>query len=108
MNKVSKVQIKEFVKRKLSTDPVWARRALLKIFEFQTIEEQKSKDTMFNNGVGFTGTDGRILSSLATQLLRKRYLSEKQMTLLLKKMPKYWIQVVKMSDKEMLNSLIQS
>jgi hypothetical protein len=108
MNKVSKVQIKEFVKRKLSTDPVWARHALLKIFEFQTIEEQKSKDTMFNNGVGFTGTDGRILSSLATQLLRKRYLSEKQMTLLLKKMPKYWIQVVKMSDKEMLNSLIQS
>jgi hypothetical protein len=106
MSKVTKVQIKEFVKRKLSTDKVWAQHALLKIFEFQTIEEQKSKDTIMNNGVGFTGTDGRILSSLALQLQKKRYLSDKQMTLVFKKMPKYWIQVVKISDKEKLNSLI--
>jgi hypothetical protein len=106
MTKVTKVQIKEFVKGKLSTDKTWAQQALLKIFEFQTLEEQKSKDTMFHNGVGFTGTDGRILSSLATQLQKKRYLSDKQMALVFKKMPKYWIQVVKISDKEKLNSLI--
>ena len=106
MSKVTKVQIKEFVKRKLSTDKTWAQQALLKIFEFQTLEEQKSKDTIMHNGVGFTGTDGRILSSLATQLQRKKYLSDKQMDLVFKKMPKYWIQVVKISDKEKLNSLI--
>jgi hypothetical protein len=106
MSKVTKVQIKEFVKGKLSTDKVWAQHALLKIFEFQTLEEQKCKTTMDYNGVGFTGTDGRILSSLATQLQRKRYLSDKQMDLVFKKMPKYWIQVVKISDKEKLNSLI--
>jgi hypothetical protein len=107
MSKVTKVQIKEFVKRKLSTDTTWAQHALLKIFEFQTLDEQKSKDTKYHNGVGFTGTDGRILSSLATQLQRKRYLSDKQMALVFKKMPKYWIQVVKISNKEHLNSLIQ-
>jgi hypothetical protein len=107
MNKVSKTQIKEFVKRKLSTDKVWAQQALLKIFEFQTREEQQAKTTMDYNGVGFTGTDGRILSSLASQFIKKRYLSDKQMNLVFKKMPKYWGQVVKISDKEKLNSLIQ-
>jgi hypothetical protein len=106
MSKVTKVQIRDFVKGKLSTDRIWAQQALLKIFEFQTLEEQKSKDTIMNNGVGFTGTDGRILSSLATQLQKKRYLSDKQMAIVFKKMPKYWIQVVKISDKEKLNSLI--
>jgi hypothetical protein len=107
MSKITKVQIKEFVKSKLSTDPVWARHALLKIYEFQTLEEQDIKDTMYYNGVGFTGMDGRILSSLAKQLQEKRYLSDNQMEILFRKMPKYWIQVVKISDKEKLNSLIQ-
>ena len=108
MSKVTKVQIKEFVKAKLSTDRTWAQQALLKIFESQTIEEQRSKDTMFHNGVGFTGTDGRILSSLASQLIKKRFLSDKQMAIVYKKMPKYWIQVVKISNKEHLNKLILS
>lgn len=106
MSKVTKVQIKEFVKGKLSTDPVWAKHALLKIYEFQTQEEQRSKDTRFNNGVGFNGVDGRILSSLASQLQKKRTLSDKQMVIVFKKMPRYWMQVVKISDKEKLNSLI--
>ena len=108
MSKVTKVQIKEFVKGKLSTDPVWARHALLKIYEFQTQEEQRAKDTRFHNGVGFTGVDGRILSSFAQQLEKKRTLSDKQMAIVFKKMPKYWIQVVKISNKEHLNSLIFS
>jgi len=107
MSKITKEQIKVFVKGKLATDPIWAQQALLKIFEFQTLEEQKSKDTMFHNGVGFTGTDGRFLSSLALQLRKKRSLSEKQMGYVFKKMPKYWNQVVKISDKEKLHSLIQ-
>jgi hypothetical protein len=106
MSKITKVQIKEFVKIKLSTDPVWARHALLKIYEFQTQEEQSVRDTMYHNGVGFTGMDGRILSSLAKQLQEKRYLSDKQMEIVFRKMPKYWIQVVKISDKEKLNSMI--
>jgi hypothetical protein len=106
MTKITKVQIRDFVKGKLSTDRVWAQQALLKIFEFQTLDEQKMKDTRYHNGVGFTGTDGRILSSLATQLQKKKYLSDKQMAIVFKKMPKYWIQVVKISDKEKLNSLI--
>ena len=107
MSKITKTQIKEFVKGKLATDPIWAQKALLKIFEFQTLDEQKSKDTIYHNGVGFNETDGEILSSFALQFMRKKYLSDKQMVILFKKMPKYWIQVVKISNKEKLHTLIQ-
>jgi hypothetical protein len=107
MDKIKKSLIKEFVKIKLSTDPKWTQQALRRIYEFQTQEEQRAQDTRYHNGVGFTGTDGRILSSLAKQLQRYGRLSEKQMGILFKKMPKYWQQVVKISDKEKLNSLIQ-
>lgn len=107
MDKVKKSLVKSFVKEKLSTNPVWAKQALLRIYEFQTVDEQNTRETIYHNGVGFTGTDGRILTSFAKQLLKTGYLSDKQTQLLMKKMPKYWIQIVKLSDKEKLNSLIQ-
>lgn len=107
MAKITKKQIQEFVKNKLSNDPRWAKHALLKIFEFQTAEEQESENTYFHNGVGFTGADGEILSSFAKQLQRKGYLSPKQMDLLFKKMPKYWKQIVSISDEEKLLALVK-
>ena len=108
MRTPTKTQIKEFVKRKLGTDPKWAQNPLVKIYDFQTREEQQSRNTLIYNGVGFTGTDGKILSSFAQQFLKHGTLSEKQMELLMKKMPKYWIQIVKISNKEKLHSLINS
>jgi acid phosphatase class B len=106
MEKITKVQVKEFVKTKLSTDPVWAKRALVRIFEFQTLDEQKSRYTKYSNGVGFSGADGEFLSSLAIQLQKKGYLSPKQMEHLYKKIPKYWAQVIKISDKDSLNKMV--
>lgn len=106
MKKPTKAQIKGFVKLKLSTDPVWAARALVKIYQFQTLDEQKSQSTVYYNGVGFSGTDGRILTSIAKQLLKYGRISEKQMNIVFKKMPKYWNQIIKISDKEKLMSLI--
>ena len=106
MEKITKIQVRDFVKSKLATDPIWAQHGLLKIFEFQTSEEQKSKDTIFNNGIGFNGTDGQLLSSFALQLQKKRYLTPKQMAYVFKKMPKYWSQIVKISDEKKLHSLI--
>lgn len=106
MEKVTKTQIKGFVKLKLATDPMWAQRALLKIYEFQTIDERKMQNTVYHNGVGFTGTDGKILTSLAKQYQKYGRLSEKQMAILFKKMPKYWMQVVKISDMIKLQLLV--
>ena len=83
-----KAALQEF-KEKLATDPRWATRGLLRIYSFQTESEQASETTSEDNGVGFTGVDADILSSFAKQVQAGRNLSQKQMDLLLKKMPKY-------------------
>lgn len=108
MNMASKTQIKGFLKLKLSTDPVWALRALIKIYEFQTIEEQKRQGTLYYNGVGFTGCDGEILSSIAKQYLKYGRITTKQMDIVFKKIPKYWMQVMKISNKSHLNTLVEA
>ena len=78
------------LKDKLSTDYKWAITGCVRIFEYQTAEEQNMEATVEDNGVGFTGADGDILSSFAKQINNKRFVgSEKQMTILFKKMPKY-------------------
>ena len=82
-------------------------KALIKIFEFQTADEQENEHTYNHNGVGFTGIDGQILTSFAKQLIKYKRLSDKQMDLLFKKMPKYWKQVLSISDKKQIEILIQ-
>lgn len=106
--KITKAQIKEFVKNQLGTNEFWAKQALLKIYSFQTADEQQMETTCEHNNVGFTGTDGEILSSFAKQLTYKGYLSPKQMALVYKKMPKYWRQIIGASNQIKLISLVQN
>jgi len=106
MAKITKGQVKEFVRTKLSTDSKWAQAALLKIFEFQTEDEQTMEVTCNFNGVGFTGVDGEILSSFAKQYKTRGFLSPKQMNIVHKKMPKYWKQIISISDEQKLMNLI--
>lgn len=108
MDKITKIQIQRFIKDKLSKDPKWMQNALLKIFEKQTEDEKLIEATTDHNGVGFTGVDAEILSSFAKQLKNKGYLSNKQMQLLSKKMPKYWNQIYMISDKQKLTAIIKN
>jgi hypothetical protein len=98
-----------FVKAKLASDPVWATKALIRIFqENQTNDEQVSQATTHDNGIGFSGCDAQFLSSLAQNYLRYGRLSEKQMSFVFKKMPKYARQVVAMSDSAKLTTMVVS
>lgn len=103
---ITKEQQKEYLRLKLSTDPSWAKAALLRIYGNQTEAEQISEDTKELNGIGFTGPDAQILSSFANQLLTKRFLSDKQMSILMTKIKKYWKQILDISDIDKLNSQI--
>jgi hypothetical protein len=112
-NSVSKVQVKEYVRHKLSTDDKWALAALLKIYSFQTASEKATDRTELDNDVGFSGVDAEILSSIAKQLITRitarknagvdpnpiKCLSEKQRSLVRKKMMKYWQQIIDNSDE---------
>lgn len=96
-----------FVKNQLATNKVWATKALVRIYqENQTVDEQVSKTTSHDNGIGFSGCDAEFLSSLAEQYLRRGNLSDKQMAFVFKKMPKYARQVVAMSDATKLTALV--
>jgi hypothetical protein len=77
------------IRKMLSVNPQWALRGLLRIYERQTADEQASQTTRIHNAVGFTGADATILSSLAEQVNNGRRLSEKQMAILFKRIPKY-------------------
>lgn len=85
--------IKSYMKAQLATNPDWAVKGMLKIYERQTADEQISEETKHVNDIGFSGCDANILSSFSKQFLTKDYLSEKQLVFVFKKMPKYWAQL---------------
>lgn len=98
-----------FVKQQLASNKVWALKALVRIYqENQTADEQAAKVTSHDNGIGFSGCDAEFLSSLAEQYLRRGNLSDKQMSFVHKKMPKYARQVIAMSDAAKLDSMVVS
>ena len=79
----------EFMRVKLGTNPTCARRALIRIFENQTEYEQSAETVNEFNGIGFTKSDGQLLTSFANQLSDRGFLSPKQMNILFRRMPKY-------------------
>lgn len=88
-----------FVKQMLASNPAWAVRGLLKIYEFQTEAEQRVGETTEDNGVGFSGCDAHILSSFADQIKNGRQMSEKQLAIIYKKMPRYSRQIVNIVEE---------
>jgi hypothetical protein len=86
--------VTNYVKNQLSTNPAWAQRAIVKLWQRQTADEQASQNTGHDNGVGFNGTDAFILSSFAEQINKGRTLSPKQLTIAFKKLPKYSRQII--------------
>lgn len=88
-----KVAIKQYIQNQLATNPAWAVKALVKLYTYQTANEQSAGHTEEHNGVGFSGVDSTILSSFAVQINHGRTLSVKQMAIVYKRMPRYWKQV---------------
>jgi hypothetical protein len=103
----TKTQIKGFLKSKLASDKKWANTALIKIFEFQTNDEQQTEYTKYVNSVGFSGVDAKILSSLTKFYAKNGFLTPKQQIIVFKKMPKYWKQILEISDTNKLETLIK-
>jgi len=77
------------IRTMLASNPQWAIKGLIRIYENQTDDEQANGITSHDNGIGFNGVDSELLSSFAEHINRGRTMSPKQMDLILKKMPKY-------------------
>lgn len=53
-------------------------KALIGLYNRQTADEQQRETTTHENGVGFTGVDGKIGASMAKFYMRTGVLSQKQ------------------------------
>ena len=109
----------EFMKSKLSNDCVWAVKAMLRIYENQTSDEQINENVTHKNDVGFTSFDAEIMTSFV-----KRYQSNseskfprpiaqlytmKQLMVIMKIMPKYAGQLLRTkTDIEKLDKMIEA
>jgi len=92
-----------FFRAKLATSAAWANKALVRIYAYQTAAEKIQQTTKVDNGVGFSGKDGEILSKFAVQVERFNAgitggyaapLSPKQQALVLRLMPRYAAQLL--------------
>lgn len=112
----TKVSKTAMLKEKLAKDDRWIARGLLTVYDYQTADEQRAKVTKEHNGVGFGGIDGEILTNISERLLQRggrsaaydltksfnlrSYLSEKEVSILRNKMPKYAKQLLRHSEEK--------
>jgi hypothetical protein len=80
---------KELIKEKVATNPEWAKHAIVALFNYQTAMEQAAESTQDQNKVGFNACDAEILTSFAKQVLQGRNLTQRQLAVAFKKLPKY-------------------
>lgn len=74
--------------------------ALLRIYNKQTEDEKQNLDTREWNTVGFSGVDGHIMTSIASQYDTRGTLSYKQTKLVQKKMKKYCGQLLRLMAED--------
>lgn len=79
----------EYIKHRLMYSDPWLLRALIVLYNNQTEDEKYKKDTKYKNGIGFNATDALILTNLAEQYIEKNWLSEKQIKICRRLIPKY-------------------
>lgn len=70
---------KQDIIKLLQTNDKAIARALLVLNERQTLDEQNSEATKYDNGVGFTGADARMGTSMAQFYAARSYLTDKQL-----------------------------
>lgn len=92
---MAKTWTPEEMKNILATHDDQVCKAVVKIYERQTFDEKVSHETKENNGVGFNGTDAKIMSSFAEFYQQRGYLSPKQLMIARKKIMKYAGQLCK-------------
>ena len=63
----------------LQTNDKAIARALVVLNERQTVDERCSETTKHHNGIGFTGADAKLGTSMAQFYNRRGYLTEKQL-----------------------------
>lgn len=94
------------LKVKLSTDARWAIRALVRIAKEQTQDELVKEQTRDHNHVGFRPCDAFILTRMAEAYTQYRRLTPKQEALVMRKVPVYARQLVRLTGLEAVRNAL--
>lgn len=88
----------EEIKALLENNNEFVCRALKKLYERQTEEEQNGNHTDERNGVGFNRIDAEFMTSVAKYLIEYGSLTDKQLFYVRKKIMKYAGQLTKIAN----------
>lgn len=94
---MTKKDVVDYYKAKLSTNEGWALRGLERIAMRQTEYELENELTNESNKVGFSGPDAEILTSFYRVIKKGYSLTPRQKAILFQKIPKYAGQLVGIS-----------
>lgn len=96
----SRSYTKAEIREKLGTSVQWAMRGAKVLYQRQTQTEQAMGITIDRNRQGFSGWDAAILTDFVQLVERGHSLSQKQVAVLLRRMPKYAGQLWKVAYEE--------
>jgi hypothetical protein len=89
----TKKQIELRIRHRLGIDTEFMLRALMYVYQCQTINEQHFGDTLENNRMGFRRGDAKLLTAIAKHYKKFGRISDKMVEILRSKMPSYHRQV---------------
>lgn len=95
--KITQKSIKELLARKDEIGIYAKMKGLIRIFQLQTEDEKRIEHTYYHNGVGFSGYDGDIMTSIANKFIKHGRISDKQYKVVDKNIRKYWKQLWKIA-----------
>jgi hypothetical protein len=98
----------ETIRERLELSDKWVTEGVIRIFDYQTAEEQDSHTTSEDNGVGFNGVDAELLSSYAEFAKKAGFLTKGQMVYARKKMLKYSGQLAKIANSKLITEKMKA
>jgi hypothetical protein len=119
LNAKSDREAGDMISANMADDNLWLLRGIIRIFQNQTAHEQQTEATQVDNGIGFNGADGHILTSFAKQIFKHNRtpvhlrdyaepLSERQLFIARARMSKYGHQLAKMVRHQPVAETVQS
>lgn len=94
------IYTKESIRTMLETNSRAVERAILAIYNRQTVSEKQSGETRQLNGVGFSGADARLGTYYAEWIGKGRNLTEPHLSKARRMVGKYVGQLVSIANKE--------
>jgi hypothetical protein len=88
------------IRTNLKSDYRWTERAIVKLYDRQTRDEQNSDATLHHNNVGFNGGDAPRLSYYAKYIMSGRRLTGRHLEAAQRMTVKYARQILEMIEEK--------